>query len=112
MSKIKKKKSFLQPIFITFLGHALWRPSIHAPSFEPNERPYRPYIPLEDSSLGSNSREVSAAIILKLFWVVFHGILPQMLSNLYKNFTSDAIKLSKKSQNEFLALRAFRLTLS
>ena len=32
----------------------------------------------------------------KEFWVVFHGILPQMLSNLYKRFTSDAIKLGKK----------------
>ena len=92
----QEKKRFLKPIFINFLGHVLWRPSIHAPSFEPNERPYRPYICLKDSSLGSSSREVSAAIILNLFWVVFHGILPQMLSNLYQSFTSDAIKLSKK----------------
>ena len=32
----------------------------------------------------------------KEFWAVFHSILPQMLSNLYKRFTSDAIKLGKK----------------
>ena len=63
---------------------------------------------LEDSNFGSKFREASVAIILNLFWVVFHGILPQMLSNLY--FTSGAIKLSQK--NEFLALRAFQFTLS
>ena len=51
---------------------------------------------LEDSSFGSNFREVSVAIILNLFWVVFHGILPQMSSNLYKSLTSNAIKLSQK----------------
>ena len=61
-------------------------------------------------SLGSNFREVSVAIILNLFWVVFHGILPHMLSNLYKSFTSDANKVSQ--ENEFLALRAFWFTLS
>ena len=38
----------------------------------------------------------------KEFWVVFHGILPQMLSNLYKRFTSDAIKLGKKKMNFWL----------
>ena len=32
----------------------------------------------------------------KEFLAVFHSILPQMLSNLYKRFTSDAIKLGKK----------------
>ena len=37
----------------------------------------------------------------KEFWVVFHGILPQMLSNLYKRFTSDAIKLGKKKKMNF-----------
>ena len=52
-------------------------------------------ISLEDSSFGSNFRE---AIILNLCWVVFHGILPQIASNLYKNFTNDAIKLSKKKK--------------
>ena len=34
----------------------------------------------------------------KEFWAVFHSILPQMLSNLYKRFTSDAIKLGKKKK--------------
>ena len=72
--------------------------------------PYRPYITLKGSSCGSNFREVSEGIILDLCWVVFYGILPQMLPNLYKSFTSDAIKLSQK--NEFLALRAFQFTLS
>ena len=49
----------------------------------------------------------------KEFWVVFHGILPQMLSNLYKRFTSDAIKLGKKQkQKEFLAQKTFRFTFS
>ena len=43
--------------------------------------------------------------------MIFHGILPQMLPNLYKSFTSDPIKLSQKKK-EFLALRAFRSTLS
>ena len=71
---------------------------------------YRPYITLKGSNCGSNFREVSEGIILDLFWVVFYGILPQMLPNLYRSFTSDAIKLSQK--NEFLALRAFRFTLS
>ena len=47
---------------------------------------------------------------MNLLWMVFNGILPQMSSNLYKNFTSDAIKFSQK--NEFLDLRAFRFTLS
>ena len=51
---------------------------------------------LEDSSFGSNFREVSVAIILNLLWVVFHGILPQMSSNLYKGLTSNVIKLSQK----------------
>ena len=46
----------------------------------------------------------------KEFWAVFHSILPQMLSNLYKRFTSDAIKLGKK--NEFLAQRTFWFTFS
>ena len=81
---------------------------MHASRFAPNERPYRPWITLEDSSFGSSFKEVSVAIILNLFWVVFHGILPQMLSNLYKSFTSDAVK----QKNEFLALRAFQCTLS
>ena len=40
----------------------------------------------------------------------FHGILHQMSFNLYTSFTSNAIKLSQKS--EFLALRAFQFTLS
>ena len=35
---------------------------------------------------------------------------PQMLSNLYKSFTSDVIRLSQKKK--FLALRAIRFTLS
>ena len=65
---------------------------------------------LEDSGFGSNFREVSVAIILNLFWVVFHGILPQISSKLHKRFTSDAIKLSQK--NEFLTVRVFRFTLS
>ena len=65
------------------------------------------YTPLEDSSLGSLFREVIAAIIFNIFRLVFHRILPQILSNLYESFTSDAIKLSQK--NEFLTLRAFRL---
>ena len=51
---------------------------------------------LEDSNFGSNFREVIVVIILNIFWVVFHRILPQMLSNLYKSFASDAIKLAKK----------------
>ena len=45
-------------------------------------------------------------------WVVSHGILLQIWSNLYKSFTSDAIKLSPKKKNDFLALRAFRFPLS
>ena len=108
MSKIKKKN----PVFCSprFLGHTLWHPLIHIPSSAPSKMRYRPYTTLEDSSFGSNFREVSVAIILNLFWVVFHGILRQMLSNLYASFTSDAIKLSQK--NEFLILRAFRFTLS
>ena len=68
------------------------------------------YRTLEDSSFGYNFREVIVAIILNLFWVVFHGKLPQMSSNLYKSFTGDATKLIEK--NESLALRAFRFTLS
>ena len=55
-------------------------------------------------------REVSVAIILNLFWVDVRGILPQILSNLHKSFTSDAIKSSQK--HEFLILRAFQFTLS
>ena len=108
MSKIKKKT----PVFCTprFLGHTLWHPLIHIPSFAPSKRRYRPYTTLEDSSFGSNFREVSVAIILNLFWVIFNGILPHMLSNLYKSFTSDANKVSQ--ENEFLALRAFWFTLS
>ena len=47
---------------------------------------------------------------MNLFWDAFYGILPQMSSNLYKIFTSEAIKLSQK--NEFLTLIAFRFTLS
>ena len=47
----------------------------------------------------------------KEFWAVFHSILPQMLSNLYKRFTSDAMKLGKK-KNEFLAQRTFWFTFS
>ena len=46
---------------------------------------------LRGSSFGSNFRQVSVAIVLNLFWVIFHGMLPQMLSNLYKSFTSDAL---------------------
>ena len=57
------------------------------------------YITLEDNSFGSNVKEVSVAIILKLLWVVFHGILPQMSSNLYKSFTSNAIKLISGSKS-------------
>ena len=40
MSNTKKKTRFLQPIFIRFLGHAPWHPSIYAPSFALNESPY------------------------------------------------------------------------
>ena len=50
---------------------------------------------------------------MNLFRVVFHSILfipPDAVDNLYKSFTSDAIKLSQ--ENEFLALRLFRFTLS
>ena len=65
--------------------------------------PYSPYITLEGSCFGSNFREVSVGIILNLFWAVFHEYS-------LKSFTSDTIKLSQK--NEFLALRAFRFTLS
>ena len=54
------------------------------------------YITLEDSSFGSNFREVLVAYIVNLFWVVFYGILHQMSPNLYKSFTSDATKLSQK----------------
>ena len=50
---------------------------------------------LEDSSFGSNFREVSVAIILNLLWVVFYGILSQMSPNLCKSITSNAIKLSQ-----------------
>ena len=57
------------------------------------------YITLEDNTFGSNVIEVSVAIILKLLWVVFHGILPQMSSNLYKSFTSNAIKLISGSKS-------------
>ena len=42
MSKIKEIIArFLSPVFVRFLGHTLRRPSITAPSFAPNERPYR-----------------------------------------------------------------------
>ena len=71
------------------------------------------YIILEDSRFSSNFREVIVAIILNLFWVVFHGILTQMSSSLYKSFTSDAIKLRNEwKKKEFLNLRAFWFTLS
>ena len=60
------------------------------------------YIILEESSFGSNFRRVRVAIILNLFWVIFHGILPEVLSNLYKSFTSDATKLSPKKTNFWL----------
>ena len=53
-------------------------------------------IVLLDSSSGSNFEEVSVAIILYLLLVVFHGILPQMSSNLYKSFIRNAIKLRQK----------------
>ena len=36
--------------------------------------------------------KVSFATILDLFWVVLHGKLPQMWSNVYKNFTTDAMQ--------------------
>ena len=52
-------------------------------------------ITLEDS-FGSNFTEVRVAIILNLFWIFFHGILLQMLSNLYKSFSSDVIKSGQK----------------
>ena len=64
---------------------------------------------LEDSSFSFDFREVSLAIILNLFWVVFHGILSQMSTNLYRNFTSDVIKLSQK-KNDFKDLTAFWFT--
>ena len=88
------------------LGHAFR----FTPKFCAKWKASQSYITLEDSNFGSNFMEVSVAIIFNLIWGVFHGVLPQMSSNLYKSFTSDAIKLSPK--NEFLALRAFRFTLS
>ena len=47
----------------------------------------------------------------KEFWVVFHGILPQMLSNLYKRFTSDAIKLGKKKKKRISGSKDFSVYL-
>ena len=34
------------------------------------------------------------AIILSLFWVVFHGLLPQMRSNFYRGFNSNEMQAS------------------
>ena len=39
MSKNKKIKTFLWPIFIKLLGHAVLRTAIYALSFAPNEKP-------------------------------------------------------------------------
>ena len=105
----EKNLFFLLPIFIRFLFHALWRPSIYAPSFVPNERPCRDHNSWRHS-FGSNFTEVRVAIILNLFWIFFHGILLQILSNLYKSFSSDVIKSGQK--NDFLILRTFRFILS
>ena len=56
----------------------------------------RPLMPFDSCSFSSNVTELSVAIILNLFWVVFHGILTQVSSDIYEGFTSDAIKLSPK----------------
>ena len=42
-------------IFIKLLGHALWTPSIYAPSFAPNERPHKFLV---DSCFGSNFKDL------------------------------------------------------
>ena len=102
------------PFFIAYF-HKVFRPCLLTPfdlhpKFCAKWKALWRYKTLEDSSFGSYFREASIAIILNLFWVVFHGILLQMSSNLYKSFTSDTIKLSHK--NEFLALRTFWFTLS
>ena len=76
------------------------------PTFCAKWKTLKMYIILEDSSFRPCFREVRVAMILNLFWVVFHGILLQMPSNLYKSLISNAIILSQKI--EFLALRAFR----
>ena len=94
--KNKEKKSFFVAHF-----HKVFRPRPLSP-FDSRPRFCAKWkvlwscITLEDSIFGSNFREVTIAIILNLFWVVFHGILLQMSSNLYKSFTSDAIKLNQK----------------
>ena len=57
----------------------------------PNERPRKFF---EDSIvvLILGPSEVSVAIGLDLFWVVFHVMLSQIWSNLYKKFTGDAMQ--------------------
>ena len=66
---------------------------------------------LEHSSFGSHFRDLRSNHFEPIL-CGFHGKLPQMWSSLYKSFTSDAIKLIQKKKKEFLALRAFRFTLS
>ena len=80
MSKIEKKKKFFVAHFHKFFRPRPLTPFDSRPKFCANMNDLQT---LEDSSFGSNFGEFSVAIILNLFWVVFRGILPQMLSNLY-----------------------------
>ena len=110
--KNKEKEIFFVAHFHNVFRQHLLTPIDLCPKICSKWKSLQSYIILEDSNFGLNFREVSVAIILNLFWVVFRGILPRILSNLYKSLTSDAIKLSNKKKNEFLILRAFRSTLS
>ena len=91
----EKNPAFVAHFHKVFRPHPLM-PFDLPPRFCAKWKALQCYITLKDSSFGSTFREVSVAIILNLLWVIFNGTLPQMLSNLYKSLTSNAIKLSQK----------------
>ena len=98
MSKITKKKSVVVTHFHkTFTPHSLTPFNVYS-KFSIKSKASKSYITqvsfLKTAAvvLILETFKCCLAIILELFWVVFHEILLQMWLNLYKNFISDAMQ--------------------